>query len=136
MSEARKKPDWWRYTNASSIGIEMAIAIVLGWWCGRWLETNVTHWKPWTSMIGLLLGVAAAGMAIVRTAREYSKELAAERQEREAREATLRAEIAAEHGASAPASSSGPTPAPKAGDPTPSPADAQGSQAPHSPSQR
>ena len=45
----RRKPDWWRYTNASSVGIEMAIAIVLGWWVGRWFEANVTHWKPWTS---------------------------------------------------------------------------------------
>jgi len=80
-SSARRKPDWWRYTNASSIGIEMAVAIVLGWWCGRWLETNVTHWKPWTSTIGLLFGCGAAGLAIRRTVREYRAELAAERKD-------------------------------------------------------
>lgn len=75
----RKKPDWWRYTNASSLGIEMAIAIMLGWWSGRWVETNITHWKPWTSTIGLLFGCAAAGLAIRRTSREYLGELKAER---------------------------------------------------------
>jgi F0F1-type ATP synthase assembly protein I len=56
----------------------MAVAIVLGWWCGKWVETNITHWKPWTSTIGLLLGCGAAGLAIRRTVREYRAELAAE----------------------------------------------------------
>lgn len=67
----RRKPDWWRYTNASSIGIEIAVAIVMGWLAGSWLESNVTHWKPWTSVIGLLLGCGAAVLAMFRTVREH-----------------------------------------------------------------
>ena len=74
----RRKPDWWRHTSASSVGIEMAVAIVGCWWVGRWLETNVTHWKPWTSTIGVLVGCGAAALALVRTAKEYKGHLARE----------------------------------------------------------
>jgi F0F1-type ATP synthase assembly protein I len=62
----------------------MAIAILLGWWSGKWVETNITHWKPWTSTIGLLLGCGAAGMAIRRVVREYRAERALEEAEKAA----------------------------------------------------
>lgn len=74
-----KKPHrpatWYRYMDASSLGIEIAISVVLGAGVGMWLEKNVTHWSPWTSVIGMMLGVATAGRALFRTARSYTKQL-------------------------------------------------------------
>ncbi len=51
----------------------MAVAIAIGAWGGRWLENNVTHWKPWTFYIGLFVGLGAAVNAVVRTARKFQR---------------------------------------------------------------
>lgn len=73
--EPHKPATWYRYMDASSLGIEIAVSVVLGAAAGMWLEKNVTHWAPWTSVIGMMLGVATAGRAIVRTARKYTRQL-------------------------------------------------------------
>lgn len=79
--DANRDPDkpakWFRATSASSVGIEMAIAI-----CGctlgaSWLERNVTHWSPWTMLIGLAVGIAAASKPIFRLIREHERDAAA-----------------------------------------------------------
>lgn len=83
--DERKNPDrdpnepskWFRATSASSVGIEMAIAI-----CGctlgaSWLERHVTHWSPWTMLIGLAIGIAAASKPIFRLIREHERDAAA-----------------------------------------------------------
>ncbi|MEL6741789.1 MAG: AtpZ/AtpI family protein [Myxococcota bacterium] len=79
MSDLPKKPHqpatWYRYMDASSLGIEIAVSVVIGAAVGMWLEKNVTHWAPWTSVIGMMLGVGTAARAIVRTARSYTKQL-------------------------------------------------------------
>ncbi len=90
MSESPpKKPHkpamWYRYMDASSLGIEIAVSVVIGAAAGIWLERNVTHWAPWTSVLGMMLGVATAARAIVRTARSYTKQL----RDQAAYEATL-----------------------------------------------
>ena len=66
---------WYRYMDASSLGIEIAVSVVIGAAAGMWLEKNVTHWAPWTSVIGMMVGVGTAARAIVRTARKYTKQL-------------------------------------------------------------
>ncbi|HEY8379012.1 MAG TPA: hypothetical protein VIK91_21115, partial [Nannocystis sp.] len=38
----------------------------------------VTHWAPWTSYIGLGVGIGAAALTIVRTARKFSARIEAE----------------------------------------------------------
>lgn len=73
--EPHKPATWYRYMDASSLGIEIAVSVVLGAAVGMWLEKNVTHWAPWTSVIGMMLGVATAARAIVRTARKYTRQL-------------------------------------------------------------
>ncbi|MBV1856796.1 MAG: AtpZ/AtpI family protein [Nannocystaceae bacterium] len=73
--EPPKPATWYRYMDASSLGIEIAVSVVLGAAAGMWVEKNVTHWAPWTSVIGMMLGVATAARAIVRTARKYTRQL-------------------------------------------------------------
>ena len=88
--EPPKRAAWFRYTDSASVGIEMVIAIVICAVAGMWLERNVTHWAPWTSLIGIGIGVGAAVKAVVRTARTYQREIAASRaEEEEARRAAL-----------------------------------------------
>ena len=56
---------WFQLTEASSIGIEMAAAIGVGAFGGIWLERNVTHWSPWTTYLGLGIGLALASLAVM-----------------------------------------------------------------------
>ncbi len=69
---------WFQLTEASSIGIEMAAAIGVGAFGGIWLERNVTHWSPWTTYLGLSIGLAAAVLAVLRTVRNFTRVIAAE----------------------------------------------------------
>ncbi len=83
MSRRDRKPllkqaEWFQLTEAGAIGMEMGIAVAIGFFGGRWLERNVTHWSPWTTYLGLAAGIGAAVLAIVRTARKYARQLAAE----------------------------------------------------------
>lgn len=83
MSRRDRKPllkqaEWFQLTEAGAIGMEMGIAVAIGYFGGRWLERNVTHWAPWTTYLGLAVGIGAAVVAIVRTARKYTRQLAAE----------------------------------------------------------
>ena len=72
------RANWYRHMSASSLGLEMGVAIALCTFGARWLENNVTHWRPWTTLIGLLIGCGAAANAVIRTIREVEAEDAAE----------------------------------------------------------
>lgn len=74
----KQQAEWFRLTEAGAIGMEMGVAVAIGFFGGRWLERNVTHWSPWTTYLGLAAGIGAAFVAIVRTARKYARQLAAE----------------------------------------------------------
>jgi F0F1-type ATP synthase assembly protein I len=65
----RGRAPWFRYTDAASVGIEMVLAITLPALGALWLERNVTHWSPWTSVLGILVGIAAASKAVLRAAK-------------------------------------------------------------------
>lgn len=71
-----RKARWFRHLSASSLGIEIALTIIVGWWAGRWVERNWTHWSPWTTYIGFFIGCGAGVMAIRRSVREYRTYLA------------------------------------------------------------
>lgn len=71
-----KRAVWFRYTDAASVGIEMVVAIVVCALGALWLERNVTHWAPWTSLLGIAIGLGAASKAVMRAARSYRRQLA------------------------------------------------------------
>lgn len=77
--EPRPKRQWLEATDASTIGIEIAVSVTVGAVGGYYLERYVTHWSPWTMLIGLALGIGAAINAVVRTARGYHRRIAEER---------------------------------------------------------
>jgi F0F1-type ATP synthase assembly protein I len=101
MSEPGKRPQiverarWFQLTEAASVGIEMAAAIGVGAFLGMYLQNHVTHWAPWTTLIGLGIGLSAAVLAVLRTARNFGRVIAAEEAEEAARAAAAGSETAA-----------------------------------------
>lgn len=86
MSPPDEKPllkgaRWYQLADVGSVGLEMGIAVAIGYFGGRWLERHVTFWAPWTTYIGLAVGFGAAALAIVRTTRKYLAQLRAEEAE-------------------------------------------------------
>ena len=73
-----ERAKWFQMTEAASVGIEIAAAIGVGALGGLWLQRNVTHWAPWTLYIGLTIGLGAAVLAIIRTARNFTRVIEAE----------------------------------------------------------
>ena len=82
------KAKWFKITSSASIGIEIAVAVVGCTLFARWLETNYTHWVPWTTLIGFAVGIGAAVKALVRTAKQFQKEVAEREREQAALEQT------------------------------------------------
>jgi F0F1-type ATP synthase assembly protein I len=76
------RAEWFRYSSAASVGIEIAVAIVGCTLFASWLEREYTHWSPWTMLIGFGIGVGAAIKALVRTAKQYQREIAEREQAR------------------------------------------------------
>jgi len=72
-----KKAAWVRGAEASSIGIELAISVSVPMVAAYYLERHVTHWSPWTTLIGVFLGLGVAATAIRRVARQYQAQLRA-----------------------------------------------------------
>ncbi len=88
-----KRAKWFAYTDASSIGIEMAVAICFGAIGGYYVERYLTHWSPWTMLLGFTFGVVVAARAVLRTAKSYEAVL---RRDAEA-EAKAKADAEAEN---------------------------------------
>ncbi|MEM9454100.1 MAG: AtpZ/AtpI family protein [Myxococcota bacterium] len=70
-----KRALWFQYTDASSLGIEMAVAVSFGAIGGYYVERYLTHWSPWTMLLGFTFGVTVAIRAVIRTARSYQASL-------------------------------------------------------------
>ncbi len=50
----------------------MAVAICIGAFGGKYVQDHWTHWKPWTMLIGLMIGIGAAALAILRVVNEHA----------------------------------------------------------------
>jgi len=63
----------WRIAGTTgAVGIEVAVAIVIGYLGGHWLDGKLRT-APWLSIIGFAAGIGAAIKALARTVRDYKK---------------------------------------------------------------
>ena len=79
--EPHKRALWFQWTDASSVGIEMVVAITICTVAAYYIERYLTHWSPWTMLIGVVLGCITAAKAVLRAARTYKASLRASSQQ-------------------------------------------------------
>lgn len=65
----------WRIAGSTgAVGLEIAVAIAIGYLGGRWLDHRFGT-TPWLTAVGFFSGVGAAVKAIVRVTRQYQRRL-------------------------------------------------------------
>jgi F0F1-type ATP synthase assembly protein I len=65
----------WRIAGTTgAVGIEIAVAIIIGYLGGRFLDRKLGT-TPWISYAGLLAGMGAAVKALMRVVRSYRREV-------------------------------------------------------------
>ena len=63
----------WRIAGTTgAVGIEVAVAIAIGYLGGHWLDGKLRT-GPWLTIVGFAAGVGAAIKALVRVTRAYQK---------------------------------------------------------------
>lgn len=63
----------WRIAGfTGAVGIEVAVAIAIGYFGGGWLDRKLGT-APWLTYIGFLAGIGAAIKALIRVTRDYRK---------------------------------------------------------------
>jgi len=78
--------DWKALGSYGTLGMEIALSVVVGLFGGQWLDKKL-HTGGVLTWVGFAYGLAAAGRAIYRAMRKSTLEAEeAERREREARE--------------------------------------------------
>ena len=66
------KNSWRIAGTAGSVGIEIAVAIAIGYFGGNYLDHKLGT-RPWLTIFGLVVGVGAAIKARVRVTRAYKR---------------------------------------------------------------
>lgn len=66
---------WFRATSASSIGIEIAIAVCVPTLIGRWADSKWPQIAPFGIIFGLVVGCGGAARAVQRALADYQREL-------------------------------------------------------------
>ncbi len=64
---------WRKAARFAAVGLEMGLAVALGYLGGAWLDGKLGT-APIFGLVGLLLGVGAAGKALWDTARKAMKD--------------------------------------------------------------
>lgn len=70
---AERKKMWRTAAQVGAVGLEMGIAVALGYLAGAWVDGKLGT-SPTFGLIGLAAGVGAAGNALWRTARKLTKD--------------------------------------------------------------
>jgi len=68
------KKMWATAASTGALGIEIAVAIGIGYFGGRYLDQKLGT-DPWLAWVGFGAGVGAAIKALVRVVRSYQKSL-------------------------------------------------------------
>jgi len=70
--EAKKM--WAIAANTSAVGLEIALAIGIGYFGGRYLDGKLGS-APWLAWVGFGAGIGAGIKALIRVVRTYQKSL-------------------------------------------------------------
>ena len=73
--EAKKM--WAIAANTGAVGLEIALAIGIGYFGGRYLDGKLGS-TPWLEWVGFGAGIGASIKALIRVVRTYQKSLEAE----------------------------------------------------------
>jgi ATP synthase protein I len=60
--------------RVASVGLEMAIAVVIGTLGGSWLDQRLGT-RPWLALLGILFGVAAGFRGVLRVVRDHERQM-------------------------------------------------------------
>lgn len=61
--------------SVGSLGLEMGLAVLLGWWVGQWLDSRFET-GPYLMLLFMGFGIAAAFKALFRAARQAKRSAA------------------------------------------------------------
>jgi ATP synthase protein I len=64
---------WRTVGTTGAVGLEIAVAIVIGYLGGTYLDRKLGT-QPWLMYIGILAGIGAAIKALIRVARDYKRD--------------------------------------------------------------
>jgi len=53
-----------------TIGIEMAVSVLFGYWIGTWLDETL-HTSPWLMLVGILFGLAVGIYGITLLIKQF-----------------------------------------------------------------
>lgn len=67
------KKMWRSALRYSALGLEMGVAVAIGYGIGWWLDTKLGT-KPYLMLVMLLLGIAAGFRGLIRAAKEAERE--------------------------------------------------------------
>jgi len=67
--------DWKAMGSYGTLGLEVVLSVLFGLFVGRWADGKLGT-SPYLALAGFALGVAAAGRAVFRVAREMQRETA------------------------------------------------------------
>ena len=70
----------WAYVSAakySTVGLELVLSILFGFFGGRWLDTKFET-TPWISVIGLAMGIVAGFRSLYRAHQRMQHQTAAD----------------------------------------------------------
>jgi F0F1-type ATP synthase assembly protein I len=68
--------------RVGTIGIELGLALAVGYFGGRWLDGQLGT-TPWLTWVGVVLGLAAGGKSLYQLTRKTRADLAADDDEPE-----------------------------------------------------
>ena len=72
---AARTRDYYRSVSASSVGIELAVSVMIGLFFGRWLDGRIGT-APWMMILFLCVGFAAGLKSIYRFVRQADRDAA------------------------------------------------------------
>ena len=82
MHGPKNKAQFRSFADVSTLGLEISLCIVVGAAGGWWLDDRFGT-EPWLQGLGLFLGIAAAGKAVLRVMKTVKRDLLKKSEESE-----------------------------------------------------